>query len=269
MSNWTWPMSKSSESRPEYPLRDGARRAESAGGEGDSLFAGVGEICDTAVLQARADGAALAVLTRSAHNRELVYATDALAEQLDELQYILGEGPCFDAYLDDSPQFHPELTSATPTSRWPIFAADAEQMGVHALFAFPIPDGQRPMGVLELYRRTPGSLATAEHASAMACAAAIAHRLASNWNNHVARCGGAEKAIEAAATTGAASSDPTHPFTRTQIHIAGGMVAIQLGVNPDEGLDRLRAYSYTQGRRISSVAADIIARRLSLRDSYL
>jgi hypothetical protein len=41
------------------------------------------------------------------------------------------------------------------------------------------------------------------------------------------------------------------------------MVAIRLGIHPDEGVDRLRAYSYASGRRISSVAADIIARRMT------
>jgi ANTAR domain/GAF domain len=230
----------------------------------DSLYAGIGEICDTATLRARADGAALAVLSRSVPSRELIYATDTLAQQIDELQYTIGEGPCFDAYLDDSPQFHPELTSVARTSRWPTFAADATELGAHALFAFPIPDGQRPMGVLELYRRSVGSLDAAECAAVVACTATIAHRLLSNWQDHVARFGDVEQALDAAATTGVALSEAANPFTRTQIHVAGGMVAIQLGVDPDEGVDRLRAYSYASGRRLSSVAADIIARRFTL-----
>jgi hypothetical protein len=44
------------------------------------------------------------------------------------------------------------------------------------------------------------------------------------------------------------------------------MVAVQLGVDPNEAVDRLRAYSYASGRSISCVAADIIARRLTLHD---
>jgi hypothetical protein len=230
------------------------------------LFARVGEICETAMLRADADGAALAILTRSAGNRELVYATDTLAQQLDELQYTLGEGPCFDAYLDDRPQFHPELTSVAHTSRWPTFAADATQLGVEALFAFPVPDGQRPMGVLELYRRSAGSLADTQCAAAVGCAAAIAGRLQSNWDDHVSRFGSAEKAVDAAAASGAKPNERADQFTRTQIHVASGMVAIQLGVDPDEAIDRLRAYAYAGGRRISSVAADIIARRVTLHD---
>jgi hypothetical protein len=216
------------------------------------------------VLRARADGAALAVLTRSARIRKLVYATDTLAQQLDELQYTLGVGPCFDAYLDNSPQSYPELTSVAQTSRWPTFATDATQLGVHALFAFPVPGARRPMGVLELYRRSTGSLADAEYAAATTCAMVIAFRLQSNWNNHVARVGSVEQAIEAAATTGPSLTEPANPFTDTQIHVASGMVAIQMGIKGDDAIDLIRAHSYARSRRVSSVAADIIARRLTL-----
>jgi hypothetical protein len=228
------------------------------------LFAGIGEICDSAMCRAKADGAALAVLSRSASSRELIYATDRLAQQLDELQYTIGEGPCFDAYLDDKPQFHPKLIDGGKPSRWPTFAADATELGAHALFAFPVPDGQGPMGVLELYRRRAGRLDAAECAAVVSCTAEIAQRLLANWEEHLDRFDSVEEAIDAAATTGVAPTKDANPFTRTQIHIAGGMVAVQLDIEPDEGVDRLRAYAYACGRRISAVAADIVARRLTL-----
>jgi hypothetical protein len=256
-------MGNTPESGPGSP-RDQAQPKSADSRDSESLFAGVGELCDIARLRTGADGAALAVLTRTARVRELLYATDTIAQKLDELQYTLGEGPCFDAYLDDSPQFHPELRSGAQTSRWPTFAADATQRGVHSLFAFPVPDGRRPMGVLELYRRTAGSLARAEYVAAAACATSIARRLQSNWEGHVSRFDSAEQAIDAAA--GAALSEPADPFTRTQVHVAGGMVAIQLGVSPNDGVGRIRAYAYAGGRPISAVAADIIGRRLTLLD---
>jgi hypothetical protein len=216
------------------------------------------------VRQTGADGAALAILTASPQMRELVYATDTIAQQLDELQYTLGEGPCLDAYFNDSPQFHPELTSGHQTSRWPTFAADATQLGVHALFAFPIPNGQQPMGVLELYRQTASNLSKDEYVCASACAATIAGRLHSNWNDVVSHFGSTESAMDA--MVGSSAGEAENPFSRRQIHLAGGLVAVQLGVAPNEAVDRLRAYSYACGRPISSVAADIIARRLTLHD---
>jgi hypothetical protein len=231
----------------------------------DPLFAGVDAICDTAKRQTEADGVALAVLSRSRRARELIYATDPLAQQLDELQYTIGEGPCFDAYLDDAPQCYPELTRVAETGRWPVFAAGATELGVQALFAIPVPDGRRPMGVLELYRRAPGNLVDSEFAAARACASAIAHRLESNWQDHTARFESVEQAIDAAAVLDA-RAEPVDPFTRTQVHVAAGMAAIQLGISADEGVDRLRAYAYAYARPLSSVAADIIARRLRLSD---
>lgn len=231
----------------------------------DPLFAGVGPICDTAVQQTAADGVALAVLSRSRRARELIYATDHLAQQLDELQYTIGEGPCFDAYLYDAPQCYPELNNVAETARWPVFAASATELGVQALFAIPIPDGSRPMGVLELYRRGTGCLVDSEMAAACAVASAIAHKLESNWQEHRGRFASAEQAIDAAATRNA-SDEPIDPFTRTQVHVAAGMVAIQLGVSADEGVDRLRAHAYASARPLSSVAADIIARRMTLSD---
>jgi len=243
----------------------------SAGGGGThALFTGVDELCERAAREACTDGAALAIVTRHAHTRELVYATDSIAVQLDELQFTLGEGPCLDAYLYDEPQFHPNLDRVAHTSRWPTFATEATALGVHSLFAFPVPGARRPSGpsgVLELYRRTAGNNLTAQqHAAAQASAATIGHRLQTNWEDHLSRFESTTEAINEAAAAGAALDETADPFNRTQIHIAAGMVAIQLQVHPNEGLDRLRAYSFAHQRRISSVAADVVARRLTLHD---
>src|SRR5258705_2403037 len=152
-------MTNPSESSPQYSPRDDAR-PKSTGHGTDSLFAGVATMCEAAMRLAGADGAALAVLTRSSRTRELIYATDTTARELDELQYTLGEGPCLDAYLYDSPQFYPELDNVAQTSRWATFAADATRLGAQAVFPLPVPDGHRPIGVLGLYGGTAGSLTT-------------------------------------------------------------------------------------------------------------
>jgi GAF domain len=232
----------------------------------NGLFAGVDRICDAAMEQTNADGVALAVLTRSRRVRELIYASDPIARQLDDLQYMIGEGPCFDAYLEDDPKFYPELSDVARTSRWPTFAYEATRVGAQALFAFPVPNGDRPTGVLQLYRRNTGGLTDPERSSAKSCATAIAQQLESNWQDHVSRFPTTEEAIDATAIAGASEHEPADSFTRTQIHVAGGMVAVQLRVRAEEGVDRLRAFAYACGRSLSSVAADIIARRLTLRD---
>jgi GAF domain-containing protein len=254
----------SSERDPDrWSLEDARRGEQAVEARANPLFAGVDALCTELLRPAGVDGAAVAVLSPANQSRELAYATDDVAQKLDELQYTIGEGPCFDAYLDDHPQFYPQLDSVGDAPRWPIFAADATDLGVRALFAFPIPDGRRPMGALELYRRDPGRLTDGQHDSASACATAIAARLQANWESCVVLAGSAERALEAVVTFDALSESPD-AFTRTQVHIAAGMVAEQLGISAGEGVDRLRAHSYAHGRALSLLAADIIARRLTL-----
>jgi len=47
------------------------------------------------------------------------------------------------------------------------------------------------------------------------------------------------------------------------VHYATGMVMVQLGVDPQHALARLRAYAFAEGRTVTEVARDVVARRLS------
>jgi hypothetical protein len=42
------------------------------------------------------------------------------------------------------------------------------------------------------------------------------------------------------------------------------MVTVQLGVDLEEAMVRLRAYAYARGRPLGDVADDVVARRLTL-----
>ena len=231
----------------------------------DSLFVGMGVICDTVARLTGVDGAAVAVLTSSGAVRELVHATDALAQQIDELQFTLGEGPCLDAFGENREVVCATLDDPKYAQRWPVFTAEVVQLGVAALFALPVPGELHPMGVLELYRYTAGELTEREVESARMCATSIRGALESNWYTHVVRSGSTVAAVEAAALHGAEAAQPDSPFTRSQVHVAAGMVAVQLKVPTQDGLARLRAYAYGQKRSILAVAADVVSRRLSFR----
>ncbi|MDV3123565.1 GAF and ANTAR domain-containing protein [Mycobacterium sp. 21AC1] len=230
----------------------------------DGLFVGVEAICDTATRLTGADGAAVAVLTRTRAVRELVYATDALAQQIDELQFVLGEGPCLDAYDHDRAQLCAQLDDEMFEARWPAFTAELTDLGVAAVFAYPVPGRNHPFGVLELYRRTAGELDRLEQHSAQVCAVALRDTLESNWRTHVSQNVSEEAAIESVVLSGAVVPPPDS-FTRSQVYVAAGMVAVQLTISTQDGLDRLRAYSFAHKRSIMAVAADVVARRLSFR----
>ncbi|CAA0128323.1 Uncharacterised protein [Mycolicibacterium vanbaalenii] len=229
----------------------------------DPLFVGIGAICDTAARLTGADGAALAVLTPTRGVRELAYATDALAQQLDEVQFTVGEGPCLDAYHEDRPLLCAELDDKT-LDRWPAFSSELVGLEVAALFAFPVPGQHRPMGVLELYRRTAGALGDGAHRSAQLCAAALQRTLESNWAQHLRHSTTEEAAIEAAAVSGSSAAN-SDPFTRQHVYVAAGMMAVQLEITTSAALDRLRAYAFSHHVSVTAVAADVVARRLSFR----
>jgi hypothetical protein len=134
---------------------------------------------------------------------------------------------------------------------------------VRALFAFPLPDGQRPVGVLELYRRAPGSLTDTQHDIGVSLRDRDRSTVTGQLGTCVSLTGSTAGALDTVVTFDALNQRPD-AFTRTQVHVAAGMVAEQLGISADRGVDRLRAHSYANGRTLSSAAADIIARRFTL-----
>ena len=84
-------------------------------------WAGREQVCQACAAGLDPDGASLSLLTaRSA--RGTLYATDATAESLEDLQFSLGEGVCVEAALTGRPVLVPDLHDATEVSRWPMFA---------------------------------------------------------------------------------------------------------------------------------------------------
>lgn len=226
------------------------------------LFAGIGELCRGVVETAGVDGAAVALLTPRAHTRELAHATDAVARQLDDLQFVLGEGPCLDSFHHRRSYLCGDL-AALSTDRWPTFLAEAEATGARAVFAFPV-IGVYPIGVLELYRHTPGNLDPIQHDAAQRGADAAAATMRRNWSRYAGNAGdtaqdlGGDLAVDDDADPGA--------FSHSNMHLAAGMTAAQLAIAPQQALDRIRGLAFRQNRSIDILAGDIVYRRYRITD---
>jgi GAF domain-containing protein len=143
-----------------------------------SLFTELSALCETATRLAGVEGGAVAALM-SSQSRELVYATNSVAERIDELQFAVGEGPCLDAYSSQWPQLCPRIDAPGPRHRWLTFSAGVQDLGVEAVFAFPMPGPQHSLGVLELYRRTAGALTDEQLNYAQLCAEVLGHAIVS------------------------------------------------------------------------------------------
>ena len=80
---------------------------------------------------------------------EVVAASDADTRRLEELQYVLGEGPTGDAFASARPVLAADV--GAELGRWVQFAAAATERGVGGAYAWPLQLGAIRPGVLTLY----------------------------------------------------------------------------------------------------------------------
>jgi hypothetical protein len=194
-------------------------------------------------------GMGVSIMTSSG-NRGRAGASGELSAWVEELQFSLGEGPCFDAFTDDRPVLVADLVDddSLETRRWPVFARAAEHAGVRAIFALPMRVGSQMMGAIDLIRDSPGGLSEPQLALARDTAASAAQALVSQLVD--------EDAVEFR------DSEVDGSSYRFQVHQAVGMVRVQLGVSAADALARLRARAFAEERAISDMAGDVVTRRV-------
>ncbi|MFD4523815.1 ANTAR domain-containing protein [Streptomyces sp. NPDC058470] len=207
---------------------------------------GVVDVCTAAVIALPVGGAGVSAMSRTAASHPL-WSTDAISEQLEELQLTLGEGPCVDAFNRGSAVLTSDLRAAELQGRWPVFVEAALAAGAAAVFALPLLVGAISPGVLDLYAHDPVRLNAEELADALAFADLATLVL---LDARIDATGGPLGPIE---DLGA---------YRAEIDQATGMLTVQLGVGIEEAFVRLRAHAYAHERRLADVAADVVARRL-------
>jgi GAF domain-containing protein len=201
----------------------------------------VAAVCAVAVRRARVDGAAVSL--RSGSSQELVASIGALAVQLEELQYTLGEGPGVEAFNSGGPVLVSDLVEED--GRWPGFTMTAADAGLGAVFAFPLRAGATRLGVLELYRERPRPLSSHELLDATLLA---------------------ELAVTALLDPQNAAPSEVSLFEGhyDQVNVAIGMVAVQLRISVSDASARLRAYAFSHGIPLLELATDIVNNRVHL-----
>jgi hypothetical protein len=173
--------------------------------------------------------------------------TNAVSALIEELQFTLGEGPCMDAYHQSQVVLEPDLADPS-TPRWLAFTPKAVQVGVRAVFGFPLRVGAARMGALNLYQERPGHLSDDQHADALVMADVVAQWVLDTQAD--AAPGSLAEEIEAGAEF------------HLSVHNAAGAVSVQLGVTVTEALILMRAYAFSNDRPLLDVAQDVIGRTL-------
>lgn len=103
-------------------------------------------------------------------------SSNEVAQQIDELEMALGQGPCLDVLDDDEPDQHicSDLTTGSP---WPELARRVlEHTQVKGMAGFRIRQHGRKVGALNIFSDTPGALTehSLEQAAMLASFAAVA-----------------------------------------------------------------------------------------------
>ena len=214
------------------------------------------DVCGVAAGSAQLSGGWVAA-SRNEEPDFVMCATDPVCERLAELQLTLAEGPCHDVLVSAAPVLAADLDDAEFSHRWPAFTPEARGRGAAAVFAFPLIFGAIRAGVMGLYRRTAGPLREGQFGDLLILAdIATMLLLGSLGDGAVTDPDGDGSWLDGQA--------PDLALHRAEIDQATGMLTVQLGVPVAEAFARLRAYAYSQDRRLADVASEIVARRLRL-----
>ena len=176
---------------------------------------------------------------------ETLAASDAQAARIDELQFDLGEGPCWDAMRSAYPVLQPAIRKSGH-ERWPAFTQSVIQEGISSVFAFPLAVGPLRFGAIDLYSSVPVSLSETQAHQAEAMAQIV--------SRHVLR--------QALTSIGEDQQAPVSAYSRRLIHQASGVVLAQIDVSADDARLMIQGHAYAAGRPMMDVAQDILEGRL-------
>ncbi|MCU7728909.1 GAF and ANTAR domain-containing protein [Actinoplanes sp. KI2] len=186
-----------------------------------------------------------ASVTLHRHGRVVdTVTTDAVAAELDDIQFETGIGPAPEAMNSDQPVSVSDLTAA---SRWPVLAATAAELRVSSALCYGL-YVQRPaqwsaLGALTLYSSTPDAFSDAdnEFGSILAAYIGIAVAIAQRHDEVDRR--------EAALHRGLS--------TRDVIGQAKGILMERRRLSAGDAFDLLRRVSQQLNRKLADVAQEL------------
>jgi hypothetical protein len=186
--------------------------------------------CDHASLLVRRDGRYVTV-----------GASDSIAQRIDDMERLAGDGPCVDAIEEETPQVETDLT--TP-NQWPNLAKTIiAETPVRGAMGFRILVDKRKTGALNLFSDTAGVFDTESAGQAIVLASF------------------ASVAINAVAQGEDVSTLRRGLLSNREIGKAVGMLMMLHGVDEQNAFDILRRYSQDLNIKLADVARSVIDSR--------
>jgi transcriptional regulator with GAF, ATPase, and Fis domain len=186
--------------------------------------------CDHASLLVRRDGRYVTV-----------GASDRIAQRIDDMERMAGDGPCVDAIEEETPQIETDLTAPT---QWPQLAARlVAETPVRGAMGFRILVDKRKSGALNLFSDTAGVFDTESAGQAIVLASF------------------ASVAINAVAQGEDVATLRRGLLSNREIGKAVGMLMMLNGVDEHAAFDVLRKYSQDLNIKLADVARSVIENR--------
>lgn len=177
---------------------------------------------------------------------QLAAASSERTAQLELFQLQRDEGPCLDCYLGGEPVSVADLEAEQ--ERWPQFSRAALGAGFKSVHAVPMRLRGTVLGGLGLFGDNTGALEDND----LDLAQALAHVTCVAIVNE-----------KAAADHPTVTTQLQHALTsRIALEQAKGVIAYRGGLEIDDAFPVLRRYARDHGRKLSSVAIDVVNRKL-------
>lgn len=172
----------------------------------------------------------------------LAAATTEKMRRYEEAEMRHGEGPCIDAFRGVEQIVAEDLNKAK--DRWPRAAPEALELGLQAVYAFPLRLRDDCIGALNLYREQPGPFGHDDMrlAQAFADVAAIGilqEREIADKDRTVRQL---QHALD----------------SRVAIEQAKGVLAARMGITPEEAFEVLRRHARSNRVKLQEVASGVV-----------
>jgi len=195
------------------------------------------------------DVSAAGILLADGHGElDVVASTSEASRVVEIMQVDADEGPCLECYTSGR-VVSVEEVGAGPL-RWRHFEQVALEQGFRSVHAIPLRLRDRTIGALNLLRSTPGALNERDVRAAQALA-------------DVATIGVLHaRSVEETSTIQSQLQEALD--TRVVIEQAKGVLAHQHELSTEEAFVLLRGRARSTGTRLSTLARDVVARRVRL-----
>jgi transcriptional regulator with GAF, ATPase, and Fis domain len=171
-----------------------------------------------------------------------VVATASDAQEIDEVQYASGSGPCLDAIREQRPV---RVRTMAGSGDYERFRAAALERGIHSSLSLPLDLRSRPVGALNLYAEEDDAFGKdADEISAyLAAQVALAISCAELHDNTRGLVGQLEGALS----------------SRDVIGQAKGIIMATEHVDADAAFTMLRRASHNSNRKLRDIADRVVA----------